>query len=765
MCLPVFAAATRRSVCLTKNAGICNTSTKLAANSASLFSCISVTVGISSSVPIFFKIESAFSSPIPVKLSILDLFAFLKLPLKIKGISNLEVISKIFSAILNVISSPSIAQGPAITKKLPDPVFLILGILFIISDLFNAKLINKIKFILLITVYDINNLHLREIIRFMSSVKNIAIIAHVDHGKTTLVDKILHHCKLFRDNKEIGELILDNNDLEKERGITIVSKNVSVKYKDTKINIIDTPGHADFGGEVERVLNMADGVLLLVDAFEGPMPQTRFVLQKALELKLKPLVVVNKVDKENCTPDQVYESVFDLMFELDAEEWQLDFPVIYGSAKNNWMSLDWKNETDSIAPLLDSVIEYIPSPKISEGSTQLLITSMDYSSFTGREAIGRLQRGILEQGQNVSLVKRDGSILKSRIKELNVFDGLGKLKVNSVEPGDICSVVGLENFEIGDTIADFENPDPLPTISIDEPTMSMLFTINDSPFFGKEGKYVTSRHIKERLEKELEKNLAMRLEETGSADKFLVYGRGVLHLSVLIETMRREGYELQIGQPQVIIKEIDGVKSEPVEELIIDIPEHVSGKAIEMVAIRKGEMVSMDSKGSRMLCKFIIPSRGIIGLRNILITASAGEAIMNHRFIEFQPFKGEMPKRITGSLISMEQGTAIPYSLDKLQDRGKFFISPGDSIYTGQVIGENTRSDDMVVNVTKTKKLSNVRAAGSDDKVKLAPPITFGLEEALEYIQKDEYVEVTPETIRLRKILLSENERKRSSSF
>ena len=765
MCLPVFAAATRRSVCLTKNAGICNTSTKLAANSASLFSCISVTVGISSSVPIFFKIESAFSSPIPVKLSILDLFAFLKLPLKIKGISNLEVISKIFSAILNAISSPSIAQGPAITKKLPEPVFLILGILFIISDLFNAKLINKIKFILFITVYDINNLHLREIIRFMSSVKNIAIIAHVDHGKTTLVDKILHHCKLFRDNKEVGELILDNNDLEKERGITIVSKNVSVKYKDTKINIIDTPGHADFGGEVERVLNMADGVLLLVDAFEGPMPQTRFVLQKALELKLKPLVVVNKVDKENCTPDQVYESVFDLMFELDAEEWQLDFPVIYGSAKNNWMSLDWKNETDSIAPLLDSVIEHIPSPKISEGSTQLLITSMDYSSFTGREAIGRLQRGVLEQGQNVSLVKRDGSIVKSRIKELNVFDGLGKLKVDSVEAGDICSVVGLENFEIGDTIADFENPDPLPTISIDEPTMSMLFTINDSPFFGKEGKYVTSRHIKERLEKELEKNLAMRLEETGSADKFLVYGRGVLHLSVLIETMRREGYELQIGQPQVIIKEIDGVKSEPVEELIIDIPEHVSGKAIEMVAIRKGEMVSMDSKGSRMLCKFIIPSRGIIGLRNILITASAGEAIMNHRFIEFQPFKGEMPKRITGSLISMEQGTAIPYSLDKLQDRGKFFISPGDSIYTGQVIGENTRSDDMVVNVTKTKKLSNVRAAGSDDKVKLAPPITFGLEEALEYIQKDEYVEVTPETIRLRKILLSENERKRSSSF
>ena len=606
---------------------------------------------------------------------------------------------------------------------------------------------------------------MREIINHMSSIKNIAIIAHVDHGKTTLVDKILHHCKLFRDNKDVGELILDNNDLEKERGITIVSKNVSVKYKNTKINIIDTPGHADFGGEVERVLNMADGVLLLVDAFEGPMPQTRFVLQKALELKLKPLVVINKVDKENCTPDQVYEAVFDLMFELDAEEWQLDFPVIYGSAKNNWMSSDWKSQTTSIEPLLDAVVEHVPSPKVTEGSTQLLITSMDYSSFTGREAIGRLQRGELNQGQNVSLVKRDGSVIKSKIKELNIFDGLGKLKVDSIQAGDICSVVGLDNFEIGDTIADFENPESLPTISIDEPTMSMMFTINDSPFFGKEGKYVTSRHIKDRLEKELEKNLAMRLEDTGSADKFLVYGRGVLHLSVLIETMRREGYELQIGQPQVIIKEIDGVKSEPIEELVIDIPEHVSGKAIELVAVRKGEMLSMDSKGSRMLCKFMIPSRGIIGLRNILITASAGEAIMNHRFIEFQPFKGDMPKRITGSLISMEQGTAIPYSLDKLQDRGKFFISPGDSIYTGQVIGENTRSDDMVVNVTKTKKLSNVRAAGSDDKVKLAPPITFGLEEALEYIQKDEYVEVTPQTIRLRKILLTENERKRSSSF
>lgn len=605
---------------------------------------------------------------------------------------------------------------------------------------------------------------MREIIGIMDSIRNIAIIAHVDHGKTTLVDKILHHCKLFRDNKEMGELILDNNDIEKERGITILSKNVSVQYKGVKINIIDTPGHADFGGEVERVLNMADGVLLLVDAFEGPMPQTRFVLQKALDLKLKPLVVVNKVDKENCTPEEVYESVFDLMFELDAKEWQLDFPVIYGSAKNNWMSEDWKNQTDSVEPLLDAVLEHIPKPKISKGTTQMLITSLDYSSFTGRVAIGRLQRGVLNQGDNINLVKRDGSVHKSRIKELNVFDGLGKLKVNKVEAGDICAVVGLDNFEIGDTVADFENPDALPTINIDEPTMSMLFTINDSPFFGKEGKYVTSRHLKDRLEKELEKNLAMKLENTGSADKFLVFGRGVLHLSVLIETMRREGYELQIGQPQVIIKDIDGVKSEPIEELIIDLPEHVSGKAIEMVAVRKGEMVSMDGKGSRMVCKFMIPSRGIIGLRNLLITASAGEAIMNHRFIEFQPFKGEMPRRLTGSLISMEQGTAIPYSLDKLQDRGRFFIHPGDIIYTGQVIGENTRADDIVVNVTKTKKLSNVRAVGTDDKVKLAPPIKFGLEEALEYIQKDEYVEVTPKTIRLRKIYLDENQRKRKGN-
>ncbi len=597
----------------------------------------------------------------------------------------------------------------------------------------------------------------------MQKLRNIAIIAHVDHGKTTLVDKILHHCSLFRDNQEIGELILDNNDLERERGITILSKNVSVQYKQTKINIIDTPGHADFGGEVERVLNMADGVLLLVDAFEGPMPQTRFVLQKAIDLKLKPLVVINKVDKENCTPEEVQEAVFDLMFELGAEEWQLDFPTVYGSAKNNWMGQDWKKPTESIEPLLDMVLEHVPAPKISEGSTQMLITSLDFSSFTGRIAIGRLQRGSLISNMQVSLCKRDGQIKKSKIKELHVFDGLGRKKVNEIVAGDLCAIVGLENFEIGDTVADFLNPQALPTISIDEPTMSMLFTINDSPFFGKDGKYVTSRHIKDRLEKELEKNLAMSLELTDSADKFIVFGRGVLHLSVLIETMRREGYEIQIGQPQVIIKEINGVKHEPIEELTIDLPESVSGKAIEMVTLRKGEMSSMTPKGSRMVCEFIIPSRGIIGLRNQLLTATAGEAIMNHRFKEFQPFKGNIPSRINGSMISMEKGTAIPYSLDKLQDRGKFFIGPNEEVYTGQVIGENSRGDDMVVNVTKTKKLSNVRAAGSDDKVKLAPPIKFSLEEALEYIQSDEYVEVTPKFIRLRKVFLDENERKRIS--
>lgn len=599
----------------------------------------------------------------------------------------------------------------------------------------------------------------------MTKIKNIAIIAHVDHGKTTLVDKIMYHCQLFRENENTGDLILDNNDLERERGITITSKNVSVTYKDTKINIIDTPGHADFGGEVERVLNMADGVLLLVDAFEGPMPQTRFVLQKAISLGLKPCVVVNKVDKENCTPDDVHEAVFDLMFELGAEEWQLDFPTVYGSAKNNWMSTDWKNETENIEPLLEMVLEHIPSPKVEEGSTQMLITSLDYSSFTGRIAIGRLQRGELKTGMQVSLVKRDGSIVKSRIKELHTFEGLGRKKVEQVFAGDICAIVGLEGFEIGDTIADFENPEGLKTIAIDEPTMSMLFTINDSPFFGKDGKFVTSRHIKERLTKELEKNLALRVNETDSADKFLVFGRGVLHLSVLIETMRREGYELQIGQPQVIIKEIDGVKCEPVEEMTIDLPETVSGKAVEMVTMRKGELLSMEAKGDRMVCEFIVPSRGIIGLRNQLLTATAGEAIMAHRFKEYQPIKGGIPERQNGSLVSMEKGTAIPYSIDKLQERGKFFIDPGEDIYEGQVIGENSRGDDMVVNVTKTKKLSNVRSAGADDKAKIVPAIKFSLEEALEYIQKDEYVEVTPNHLRLRKILLKEVDRKRNKAL
>jgi len=593
-------------------------------------------------------------------------------------------------------------------------------------------------------------------------IKNIAIIAHVDHGKTTLVDKIMHHCSLFRENEKTGELILDNNDLERERGITITSKNVSVTYKGTKINIIDTPGHADFGGEVERVLNMADGVLLLVDAFEGPMPQTRFVLQKAIDLGLKPCVVVNKVDKENCTPDEVHEAVFDLMFELGAEEWQLDFPTVYGSAKNNWMSDDWQDETDNIEPLLDMVLEHIPAPVIKEGNTQMLITSLDYSSFTGRIAIGRLLRGTIKENMPVSLMKRDGTIKKSRVKEVHTFEGLGRMKVDEVQAGDICALVGIEGFEIGDTVADFENPEALKTIAIDEPTMSMLFTINDSPFFGKDGKFVTSRHIKDRLAKELEKNLALRVEDTGSADKFMVFGRGVLHLSVLIETMRREGYELQIGQPQVIIKEIDGVKCEPVEELTIDLPEHVSGRAIDMVTIRKGEMTSMEAKGERMICKFIVPSRGIIGLRNQLLTATAGEAIMTHRFLEYQPLKGGIPERLNGSLVSMENGSAIPYSIDKLQDRGRFFVDPGEDIYEGQVIGENTRQDDMTVNITKTKKLSNVRSSGADDKAKIVPAIKFSLEEALEYIQKDEYVEVTPNFLRLRKVYLKEVDRKRN---
>ena len=593
-------------------------------------------------------------------------------------------------------------------------------------------------------------------------IKNIAIIAHVDHGKTTLVDKIMHHCSLFRENENTGDLILDNNDLERERGITITSKNVSVVYKDTKINIIDTPGHADFGGEVERVLNMADGVCLLVDAFEGPMPQTRFVLQKALDLGLKPCVVINKVDKENCTPEEVHEKVFDLMFELGAEEWQLDFPTVYGSAKNNWMSEDWQNETNSIEPLLDMVLEHVPSFEVKEGSLQMLITSLDFSSFTGRIAIGRLQRGTLKAGMQVALVKRDGSIVKTKIKELHTFEGLGRKKVEEVQAGDICALVGLEGFEIGDTVADLENPEGMKTIAIDEPTMSMLFTINDSPFFGKDGKYVTSRHIKERLEKELEKNLALRMEPTGSADKFLVFGRGVLHLSVLIETMRREGYELQIGQPQVIIKEVDGKKCEPIEALTIDLPETVSGTAVNMVSLRKGEMVSMEAKGDRMICEFLIPSRGIIGLRNQLLTATAGEAIMTHRFLEYQPLKGGIPERQNGSLVSMENGSAIPYSIDKLQDRGRFFVEPGEDIYGGQVIGENTRQDDMAVNITKTKKMSNVRSSGADDKAKIVPAIKFSLEEALEYIQKDEYVEVTPNFLRIRKVFLKEVDRKRN---
>lgn len=593
-------------------------------------------------------------------------------------------------------------------------------------------------------------------------IKNIAIIAHVDHGKTTLVDKIMNFCKNSNVHSSGEEVFLDNEDLERERGITITAKNVSVNYKGTKINIIDTPGHADFGGEVERVLNMADGVLLLVDAFEGPMPQTRFVLQKALALGKKPCVVINKVDKENCTPDEVHEAVFDLMFDLGAEEWQLDFPAVYGSAKQMWMSEDWKKPTDSLEPLLDMVLEHIPSPKVEEGSVQMLITSLDYSSYTGRIAIGRLQRGTLMEGMPISLIKRDGKIIKSKIKELHVFEGMGRRKVSRVEAGDICTLVGLEGFDIGDTIADSENPEALATIAIDEPTMSMLFTINDSPFFGKDGKFVTSRHIKERLERELEKNLALRVKETDSADKFMVYGRGVLHLSVLIETMRREGYELQIGQPQVIIKEIDGVACEPVEEMTIDLPENMSGTAVNMVTVRKGEMIGMENKGDRMVCKFIIPSRGIIGLRNQLLTATGGEAIMTHRFLEYQPLKGGIPERQSGSLVSMETGTAIPYSIDKLQERGRFFIDPGEEIYEGQVIGENSRHEDMVVNVTKTKKLTNVRASGSDDKARIVPATKFSLEEALEYIQKDEYVEVTPKNLRLRKILLKETDRKRS---
>jgi GTP-binding protein len=594
-------------------------------------------------------------------------------------------------------------------------------------------------------------------------IRNIAIIAHVDHGKTTLVDRMIEAgTDAKKHEKPKGELFMDNNDLERERGITIVSKNVSVLYKGTKINIIDTPGHADFGGEVERVLNMADGVCLLVDAFEGPMPQTRFVLGKALALGLKPLLVINKVDKENCTPEEVHEKVFDLMFELDANDNQLDFATIYGSAKNGWMSEDWKQPTDSIAPLLDRILEYFPPKKIDEGNTQMLITSLDFSTFVGRIAVGRLHRGTLKEGQNIILGKRDGTQEKHKIKEMFVFEGIEKVKATEIQAGDICALTGIEGFEIGDVICDADNPEPLDSITIDEPTMNMLFSINDSPFFGKEGKKVTSRHIQERLTKELEKNLAMRVTNTDKADKWLVAGRGVLHLSVLIETMRREGYELQVGQPQVIIREIDGVKCEPIEELTIDLPEEFSGTAVEAVSKRKGDMTNMVPKGSRMTIQFQIPSRGIIGLRNYLLTQTAGEAIMSHRYLEYQPYKGEIPGRQNGSLISMEQGTSIPFSINNLQERGKFFIAPNENIYEGQVIGENSRAGDMVVNVTKTKKMSNMRSSGNDEKVKLIPPVKFSLEECLEYIQGDEYVEVTPENLRIRKIFLKETERKRS---
>lgn len=596
-------------------------------------------------------------------------------------------------------------------------------------------------------------------------IRNIAIIAHVDHGKTTLVDKMIEAGNVENERERLtGDLIMDNNDLERERGITIVSKNVSVLYKGTKINIIDTPGHADFGGEVERVLNMADGVCLLVDAFEGPMPQTRFVLGKALALGLKPLLVINKVDKENCTPEEVHEKVFDLMFELDANEEQLDFTTVYGSAKNGWMSDDWKNPKTDISTLLDTILEYFPPITIPEGNTQLLITSLDYSSYVGRIAIGRLTRGELKENQQIILSKSDGSQQKHRIKEVFVFEGIEKRKVASVQAGDICAFTGIEGFEIGDSVCDFENPEPMATIKMDEPTMSMLFSINDSPFFGKEGKLVTSRHISDRLNKELEKNLALRVNDTDKADKWIVFGRGVLHLSVLIETMRREGYELQVGQPQVIIKEIDGVKCEPIEELTIDLPEIHSGVAVEAVTKRKGEMKNMVPKGERMIITFEIPSRGIIGLRNYLLTQTAGEAIMNHRFLDYQAYKGDIAGRQNGSMISLEQGTSIPFSLNNLQDRGKFFVEPNENIYEGQVIGENSRAGDLCVNVTKTKKMSNMRSSGADEKVRLAPAKIFSLEECLEYIQGDEYVEVTPQNLRIRKILLKEGERKRSGS-
>ena len=597
----------------------------------------------------------------------------------------------------------------------------------------------------------------------MQDIRNIAIIAHVDHGKTTLVDKMMLAGHLFRGDQTNGELVLDNNDLERERGITILSKNVSIIYKDTKINIIDTPGHSDFGGEVERVLNMADGCILLVDAFEGPMPQTRFVLQKALQIGLKPIVVVNKVDKPNCRPEEVYEMVFDLMFSLNATEDQLDFPVVYGSAKNNWMGEDWKTPTDNIHYLLDQIIEHIPAPKMLEGTPQMLITSLDYSSYTGRIAVGRVHRGTLTEGMNITLSHRDGSQTRSKIKELHTFEGLGRKRVESVSSGDICAIVGLESFEIGDTICDVENPEPLPTIAIDEPTMSMVFTINDSPFFGKEGKFVTSRHIHDRLMKELDKNLALRVHKDETTDTWTVFGRGVLHLSVLIETMRREGYELQVGQPQVIYKTINDVRCEPIEELTISVPEEFSSKMIDMVTRRKGELTSMETAGDRVNIEFNIPSRGIIGLRTNVLTASAGEAIMAHRFKEYQPYKGDIERRTNGSMIAMETGTAFAYAIDKLQDRGKFFIFPQEEVYAGQVVGEHAHDNDLVINVTKSKKLTNMRASGSDDKARIVPPIVFSLEEALEYIKEDEYVEITPKSMRMRKIILDELERKRAN--
>ena len=597
----------------------------------------------------------------------------------------------------------------------------------------------------------------------MQDIRNIAIIAHVDHGKTTLVDKMLLAGNLFRANQQTGELMLDNNDLERERGITILSKNVSINYKDTKINIIDTPGHSDFGGEVERVLNMADGCILLVDAFEGPMPQTRFVLQKALQIGLKPIVVVNKVDKPNCRPEEVHEMVFDLMFELGGTEEQLNFPVVYGSAKNNWMGEDWQKPTENIDYLLDTILEYIPAPERLEGTPQLLITSLDYSNYTGRIAIGRVHRGTITEGMNITIAHRDGTMEKTKIKELQTFEGMGRQKATAVSSGDICAVIGLETFEIGDTITDFENPEPLPTIAIDEPTMSMLFAINDSPFFGKEGKFCTSRHINERLEKELQKDLALRVEQGADTDRWIVSGRGVLHLSVLVETMRREGYELQVGQPQVIYHEIDGVRHEPIEELMINVPEEFASKMIDMVTRRKGEMVAMHNLGERVDIEFMVPSRGIIGLRTNVLTASQGEAIMAHRFKEYQPFKGEIDRRSNGSMIALEGGTAFAYAIDKLQDRGKFFVSPQDDVYAGQIVGEHIHENDLVINVTKAKQLTNMRASGADDKARIIPPTIFSLEEALEYIREDEYVEVTPKSMRMRKIILDHNARKRAS--